>query len=379
VKRELERIEIPGEHDARVRTWEVVRKAYVEREPESRRVPFLRPLLAAAALAALVAAALSSPGRAVVESVRKAIGVESAGEALFRLPAPGRLLVASDAGVWVVSADGSKRRLGDYREASWSPYGRFVVATRDDELATLEPDGDVHWKLARRGVGLPRWGGSRIDTRIAYLAGGAMRVVGGDGRGDHTCASAGVARVAGAWRPGRGHVLAFASSRGSIYVYAVDGCELLWKASNVGSVRALSWSPDASRLLVVVPGRLVVLRKEDSARTSKSLPGLRAAAYAPDGRLAVVRSFRGRSELRVGPSNSLLLGQRFSGTGTFTGLAWSPDGDWILVPWREPDQWLFVTARGARRVRAIANVSRQFDSGAFPRLEAWGPPAPDEP
>jgi hypothetical protein len=64
-------------------------------------------------------------------------------------------------------------------------------------------------------------------------------------------------------------------------------------------------------------------------------------------------------------------GVRFSGTGTFTDLEWSPDGRWILVAWRDADQWLFVGARGPRRVRAVANVKQQFDSKSFPSLSGW--------
>src|SRR5919108_369433 len=51
--------------------------------------------------------------------LHETVGIEHAQPALFSLPSPGRLLVASDAGVWVVREDGSKRLLGPYREASW--------------------------------------------------------------------------------------------------------------------------------------------------------------------------------------------------------------------------------------------------------------------
>ena len=54
------------------------------------------------------------------------------------LPASGRLLVASVEGSWVVHRDGSKRFLGDYRESSWSPKGKFVVGTRGHELFVKE-------------------------------------------------------------------------------------------------------------------------------------------------------------------------------------------------------------------------------------------------
>ena len=34
MRRELERIELPGEHEARERSWAVVRTAFSEREPQ---------------------------------------------------------------------------------------------------------------------------------------------------------------------------------------------------------------------------------------------------------------------------------------------------------------------------------------------------------
>src|ERR687892_572291 len=60
-----------------------------------------RPIVVLAALAALAAAALSPPGQAVIDRVREAIGVEGAEEALFSLPAQGRLLVESADGPWL--------------------------------------------------------------------------------------------------------------------------------------------------------------------------------------------------------------------------------------------------------------------------------------
>ena len=140
--------------------------------------------------------------------MRSAIGVEHARTALFRLPAPGRLLVESAKGPWIVRPDGSKRLLGPYREASWSPHGLFLAATGRDELAAVEPGGRVHWTLARPAVRFPRWTGTRTDTRIAYLTGGRLHLVAGDGTGDREIARA--APVAAAWRPGT-RILAYAT------------------------------------------------------------------------------------------------------------------------------------------------------------------------
>jgi hypothetical protein len=371
VKRELERIEIPGEHDARVRTWDVVRTAYAEREPEPRRVRFVRPLLAAAVVAALVAAALSPPGRAVVDSVRKAIGVESADEALFSLPAPGRVLVHSGSGIWVASADGSKRRLGDYEAASWSPFGRFVVATRNDELAALTPNGEVRWKLSRPRVRNAAWGGSRADTRIAYVTDSRLHVVGGDGRGDReTGGATSPAFTAPAWRPQHAFELSYIDTRGHVYTFGVERPGANWRSAAIRDARRIVWTPRGDRLLVVGHDRLVWLRGSDGAMRVQPLRGAVDAAFAPDGRLALLRRVGSRSELVVDGK------LRFSGTGSFEGVTWSPDGRFVLVAWDEPDQWLLFAPR---RVRAIANVSRQFESRTFPRIEGWGPPAPDEP
>ena len=143
-----------------------------------------KPVAAIAVAAVAVAGLLSPPGRAVLDEIREAVGVDESAPALFSLPASGRLLVTADSGAWVVDEDGSKRLLGAYREASWSPFGAFVVATKPNELVALEPDGDVRWTLARPDVRFPRWGGTRTDTRIAYLSGSELRVVGGDGKGD---------------------------------------------------------------------------------------------------------------------------------------------------------------------------------------------------
>ena len=140
MKRELERIELPDEHEARERTLAVVRAAFAEREPQPQRRSW-KPIVAFALALVVVAGLLSPPGRAVLDEIREVVGVEKAQPALFSLPAPGRLLVTADSGAWVVEQDGSKRLLGSYREASWSPFGRFVIASRPNELVALTPDG----------------------------------------------------------------------------------------------------------------------------------------------------------------------------------------------------------------------------------------------
>jgi WD40 repeat protein len=376
VRRELERIEIPGEHEARVRTWHVVRSAYEEREHVPRPTRFGRPLLVAAAAAALVAAAVSPQGRAVVESVGDALGVADAETSLFSLPTRGRLLVVGDGGAWTVAADGTRRRLGSYTDAAWSPFGRFIVAVRRDELVALEPDGDVRWTLSRRGVRFPRWGGSRHDTRIAYLSGRQLRVVGGDGRGDRLVARR-VEAVAPSWRPATFHFFAYAAN-GRVIVADAESGRRFW-SRHTGDVDRLDWSRDGELLLVQGGRSLRVYDQHGTLRYELLRPPaaapITAVAFSPSNRgIAFAQRTRGRSHVWVIPRlrpDASAGREVFSGPGAFTDLAWSPDGRWLLVAWQEPNQWLFVPTTAQRRVRAVADVARQFESRAFPRIRGW--------
>jgi hypothetical protein len=132
----------------------VVRSAFAEYEPPpaARRPLGLVAGIATVAVVVLIVAAVSPAGRALVRSVRSAVGIEHAEPALVALPAAGRLLVDSDAGSWIVQADGSKRLLGRYAAASWSPHGLFEVVARGHELAALDPKGNVRWSIERDGL-----------------------------------------------------------------------------------------------------------------------------------------------------------------------------------------------------------------------------------
>jgi len=189
------RFRAPGEQGAEERAWEVVGAAYAEREPVSWPRRHWQPLVAAAVGAAVVAAALSPPGRSVVHSLREAVGVKQAEQGLFSLPAPGQLLVTSREGAWLVHADGSKRLLGHYRDATFSPHGLFVAGTRANQLVAVDPEGNVRWTLARPAPRAPIWTGSRINTRITYLSAGQLRIVAGDGTGDRALGPASLRRA----------------------------------------------------------------------------------------------------------------------------------------------------------------------------------------
>ena len=361
-KRLLE--QVPIDPAGEERAWAVGRAAYARHEPVRTRRRL--PVVAAVALGALVAAAFSPPGRAVVDAVRRSIGIEHAAPALFRLPAPGRLLVSGSAGTWVVSADGSKRRLGDYEQASWSPHGLFVVVARSNELAAVEPGtGKVHWSLARRRVSFPRWGGSRTDTRIAYLTTSRLHVVAGDGTDDVDVQGLpAAAQVAPAWRPGDRHVLAYATARGRVTVLDVDEGSVSWVSRRLGAVRALVWSRDGRTLVAATARSLVRFDGTSGREHVLPVPGVEALAFAGRGALVALR---GATVLAIEGTRVRTL---FGAPGPLHGLAASPDGSWLVTALPGADQWIFV---GRRRVLAVSHIEHQLGGGV--QLDGWMPDA----
>jgi hypothetical protein len=322
----------------------------------------------------VVAAAVSPPGRAVFHSVRVAVGIEHAEPALFSLPAAGRLLVVSadDGGVWLVKSNGFMRRLGTYSDAEWSPHGLYVIATERNELVALDPDGGVRWQLARHDPSWPRWEGTRTDTRIAYLAKSGLRVVAGDGSGDHLL-DAYAGDVPPAWDPARLHTVAYYSG-GAIVLRRADG-PVVWRAPINVLPSYLEWSSDGRYLAVASTKQIVVLDRHGRVDRTISMLGaeLRQATFEPGTHdVAVVVRSAGRSEVRVvdvdHPGRARLL---FAGPGTFGDVEWSPTGGWLLVNWPDANQWVFIKGK---QVRAVANIRQQFAraDGLGPLLELSG-------
>ena len=345
----MDNFEAPDERRAQARTWEVVAAAFAEREPvlTRRRAP-LRPLLALAVVTALAGVAFTAPGQAVVTPVRKAIGIEHAQRALYSLPAPGRVL----AGSWIVAADGSTRHIGDFDQTSWSPFGRFVVATRGDELYALQADGTIRWKLGRPVVRDASWTGTRTDTRIAYLSGQRLRVVAGDGTGDREVGPVMSADLAPAWRPGAApFVLAYADIHDRVWAFEPDSHRLLFRVPAANPTK-LSWSRDGSRLLVLTRTGLNVFDSRGKLLLKRRGRFVDAVFVGDD--IAVLSrhtvSLNGRTLFRT--------------SGNLTQIVPSPDRRWLLVTWPEARQWLFVpTARGAH-LRAAGNVD-------LPAVAGW--------
>ncbi len=376
----------PDEIGAQRRAWRIVRTAYSERVPSPWPIRHRRPLAAASIGVALLVAALSPPGRAVIRDVRKAVGTEKvvgvpqSKPALFSLPAKGRVLVSAPSGVWVVAADGSRRNLGAYDEATWSPHGLHVGAVKRNQLVALTPAGELRWVLSRPGVRHPRWAPSGF--RIAYLSRNTVRVVAGDKTGDGRLDAA--RDVTPAWKPGSEHVLAYVDRGGSVNVVATDTRTTLWTAAGAAaSPTQLEWSADGRRLLAVrrLAGRFALIVFDANGRRLQTLefPGRPLeAAFAPKGHsVAVIRRLGPRSQLLVVDADTLRR-QRvvFSGLGRFSDVAWSPGGRWLLLGWPSADQWLFIRSTDVSKIKAVSSLAAQFDPGGtatrgFPTIEGW--------
>jgi hypothetical protein len=381
VKRRLERVPLPDERGAEERAWNIVRAAYDEREPVAWPRRHARSLALAAVGVAIVAAAVTPPGKSVVNTLRdavgreKVVGVKNAHRELVRLPAPGPILVQSPRGAWVVQPSGSRRLLSGYAMASWSPHGKFVVGVRYGfELVALEPNGKVHWTRGRKQrIGFPRW--SYEGYRIAYLSNDTLRVITGDGVRDWGLGTAD-SRVAPAWRPGT-HEVAHVTPDGFVRVVDADSHSQIVR-THVGRVSSLVWSSNGNSLLVVQQHAITIVAGGPAKTPYAPTP---ATAIAPARYTAA--AFRPGSQTwtyaitRPGGRSAVFVGTRrvLTGAAPFTSLAWSPDGRWLAVGWPGANQFVFIRVSPQLKLYAVSNVARQFDPNAlgprFPTIAGW--------
>ena len=383
---------VPGETEAAQRGLRVVNEAFAEHKPPR---PAVLPRLAVAfALVTLLAALMLSPAgakvRGWIDDVFTA-GVRNAEPALTQLPGGGRLLVHSADGAWVVHGDGSRRLLGRFAEATWSPRGLFVAVTSGRTLSAVDPEGNPRWSIsAGAPVSDPRWSPSGV--RIAYRAGRQLRVIVANGSGDAVLDPL-VAPLAPAWSPQGAHLLAYVDSGGKLRLVNTDTRQTLGSSRGLPGIAELAWSPNGSALLEA-SRRSLQLREVTTSKLVDRLDlgppqridlpdgaTVRAAAFAPDGRAVAAllrlpatgpRSTRSEVvsiDVRNGTQRRL-----FGVSGGLSDLAWSPQGRRLLLTWPLADQWLFIPIRG-RGIRAIDRISEEFGPGerspSFPRIEGW--------
>lgn len=385
---------VPGADDAERRGLRMVEEAYAQRRPVRRPAP---PRLAIAlAIATLLAATILSPAGAAVRNwVGDALSTAApnAEPALTRIPGGGRLLVQSPAGPWVVRPNGSRRLLGSYAAATWSPHGLFVAAAAGHTLSAVEPDGTPRWSLsAAASIRDPAW--SPSGFRIAYRAGHRLRVVAADGTGDRLVDPA-VAPVPAAWFPPGLHLLAYVDAGERLRIADTDTAQPMAAAPAAPGAAALSWAPDGSALAETTPSavwmRDVRIRKLPNslklgpARRLRLPAGarVRSASFSPTSKtIAVLFGIRSRAGA---PRSVVLLVDPHDGSSTqlislpgrLGSLTWSPDSRRLLVSWPEADQWLFLPTDRAGRARgsAIGAVSNAFAPGnraaAFPHVAGW--------
>lgn len=357
----LRHVPVPDATTARERSWRVVAGAFAEREPRPRRVA-PRVALAAVLAAAALAVGLTPAGATIGHWVRDVVA--PARPTLGPLPGHGRLLALAPSGAWIVQADGTRRRLGAYDDATLSPHGLFAAVTRGRVLAAVDLRGRLRWTLTRPApVSRPSW--SPDGFRIAYRSGDELRVVYGDGALDRRLVAHSAA-VTPAWQPGGAHRLAYADARGRVVLRDTDSGHVLWRAPGQRATR-LAWAPGGQRLLVVTPGAVRLL--DARGHTHRVVRAI-AATWLPRGRFVLVRSGAGGSELVLSSGRRLLaLPTRLADPVA------APDGRHVLVAAPQAGQWLVVRTDGGR-LTAFDSVARQFDPGrdrprALPRPLAW--------
>jgi hypothetical protein len=364
---------LPGEAEAAARSWPLVEAALAERAPAARRgrTP-LRLALAAGLVCVGLATALSPAGAWIGE--RFDDEPSHARPAFAALPKGGSVLAISRSGAYAIRQDGNFRHLGDFSDAGWSPKGLHVVGAEGRRLTAVDAAGTIKWVLARPGrVRHPAWS-TGLGYAVAYLEGGSLRVVAGNGDpATDRRLRRGAASVTPAWRPRSDRVLTYVRADGELETLDVATGRAEWRAPAPASVpaRALAWSSNGRRLVALSQRSLAVLDALGHVERTVPLPGAaRELALHPSGRRAAVVVTRGRetSVLELRLDGGAAARQLFQ--GDVDGLAWSAGGRRLLVGWRGAGQWLLLGP--GERIRALHGVTAELGArGGFPRVAGW--------
>ena len=280
-------------------------------------------------------------------------------------PPPGKLLVEAPSYGMAIVQPGHVTHLGKWYFASWSPDGTLIAAANGRRLAVLDERGGVRWTLRRSLPVQPTW--SPDGTLIAYGDGAAVRVVGADGRGDRTLASA-VRFTSLAWRPGT-HELAWQDRRGAIVVRDAATGRRLWRSRPGNRVRRLLWSPRGGRLAAISGS--YVRRFGPRGAPLRRIPAGRRGHFQTGtylGRdLVLVRHRFSDGATYVTRGDRTLIADR----GSVVDITPSPDGRRLVLGRRSRDQWqLWPPAPPIRRVTRAVNPQAP-GVWAFPRIRGW--------
>jgi hypothetical protein len=380
---------VENDPEAERRAWQVVRSSY---EPAGtarrrRRWQITVPAIACAvAITAIVLTSASVPRDALARWIRQAIGLSAQPRSMLAgLPGGGQMLVDSPDGPWIVHADGTRRYLGPYTGAAWSPHSLYVVAWRGATLAALDPHGHPVWTLGSDAtVRVARW--SPDGYRIAYLAGQVLNIVAGDGSDNHQLDPR-VEPVTPAWQPdtGQAHRVAFVDRLGDIEMRDAATGALLWRIKPPAPPQQLLWSRDGTRLLTTATRRLSVYDARGGLITSRTVASsdtVGPAAFATRYRFAIIlHQIRQPTDtvalLNAGqPGLDRVPQTVFTVPYRITGIAWSPDDRWLITSSPSADQWIFVRVVAPTRLTAVSDITGQVQpkrsrATGFPVLAGW--------
>jgi hypothetical protein len=379
---------LDGEDEARERTWQTVRAAREDAPPR----PVARHrrgiAIGAAAAAAIALVALTPAGADIREWMGDAIDPESTKPrpALTALPGGGTVLAESRAGVSLVAGDGSRRFLGHFDEPSLSPRALNVAAADGRVISAVSAMGEPAWqRTGKAPVSDIAWSQDE-GFRVAYRSGDSLRVAVGDGSGDWPLADSSK-DVAPAWRGETDRALGYVDGDGAVRIVDVDLESTLSSFTPRSEPNTIAFSDDGERLLLAGDHEVVISAPDGGGAKRELVPGqIVAASFLEErGDRAVIvtresaKDFKGRpgSAVHIVSERGGTLDAReiFATAGSLAGLAVSPGGDWILVGWREADQWLFLEPRIGGSVRAVDGISSQFTPGEprppFPAPLEW--------